>query len=140
MKNEEGRNMNYYYESGHIGNYKGHQVWIIDYSNFYKEDTINSDDIWAVRTEPNQSIKLVLKGYEFGQMSHSGEVSLYRKEKPFNFYHKKEEKEVKKTPVVVEVKEEPLEISYSDYTQPVDMFFKNLKEWWGDLDKELKSV
>ena len=132
--------MNYYYESGHIGNYKGRQVWIIDYKDFYKGDTIDSDDIWAVRVGPDQAIKLVFRGFQFGIMSHSGEVSLFRKEKPFDFYHRKEEKEVKKTPVVVEVKEEPLEISYSDYTQPVDMFFKNLKNWWGDLDKEFKLI
>lgn len=69
-------------------------------------------------------------------MSHSGQVSLFEKEKPFNFYHKEEEKS-KKIPAVEE--EKPLEINYSDYTQPVDMFFKNLKDWWKDLDKELKS-
>ena len=134
--------MNYYNESGHIGYYKGHQVWIIDYNNFYKGDTIDSDDIWAVKTGPNQTIKLVLKGYEFGQMSHSGEVSLYRKEKPFVFYNIKpkspEPKIKKETP---KVEEKPIEvdlgvhkIDYTDYSQPVNTFFKELKDWWKDLN------
>ena len=119
--------MNYYNKSGHIGDYRGHQVWIIDYNNFYKEDTIDSDDIWAVRMGLNQIIKLVLKGYEFGQMSHSGEVSLYRKEKPFNFYNK----------LQYEIEEKPIEvdlIDYTDYSQPVNTFFKELKDWWKELD------
>ena len=132
--------MNYYNESGHIGDYKGHQVWIIDYENFYREDTVNSDDIWAVRMGPNQTIKLVLKGYEFGQMSHTGEVSLYRKEKPFRFYNKPDIEFKKETPKV-KVEEKPIEvdltvhkIDYNDYSQPVNTFFKELKNWWNDLD------
>lgn len=108
MKNEV--EMNYYNKSGHIGDYKGHQVWIIDYDNFYKEDTIDNSDIWAVRIGPNQAMRLVLEGYEFGQMSHTGEISLYRKEKPFNFYNKpqyefkkKEEKPIKLEKKSIEV-------------------------------------
>ena len=128
--------MNYYYETGLIGSYKGRQVWIVDYKDFCKEDTINSDNIWAIRVGPDQAMKLVFRGFQIGIMSHSGEVSLFHKEKPFNFYCK-EEKKSKETP---EVKEVPLEINYSDYTQPVDIFFKNLKDWWKDLDKDLKSI
>ena len=130
--------MNYYYETGHIGSYKGHEVWITDYKDFCKEDTINNNTIWAVRIRPEQDIKLVFRGSQIGTMSYDGEVSLFNRDKPFNFYHKEEEKS-KKTPVVVE-EEKPLEINYSDYTQPVDMFFKNLKDWWKDLDKEFKSI
>ena len=126
--------MNYYYETGHIGSYKGHEVWITDYKDFCKGDTVNNNTIWAVRVKPDQDIKLVLRGSQIGTMSHDGEVSLFNREKPFNFYRKEE----KETPVVVE--EKPLEINYSDYTQPLDMFFKNLKNWWEDLDKELKSI
>ena len=123
--------MNYYNKSGHIGDYKGHQVWIIDYNNFYKEDTIDSDDIWAVRMGPNQTIKLVLRGYEFGQMSHSGEISLYRKEKSFNFYNKPQYE----TPKVEEQSDLTVhKIDYNDYSQPVNTFFKELKDWWKDLN------
>lgn len=131
--------MDYYYETGLIGSYKGHQVWIVDYKDFCKEDTINSDTIWAIKVGPDQVMKLVFRGSQIGLMSHSGEVSLFHKEKPFNFYHR-EEKKFKETPVAVEVEEVPLEINYSDYTQPVDMFFKNLKEWWKDLDKDLELI
>ena len=131
--------MDYYYETGLIGSYKGHQVWITDYRSFCKEDTINSDNIWAIKVGPDQAMKLVFRGVQIGIMSHSGEVSLFHKEKPFNFYRKPKE-----TPTVVktevEVEEVPLEINYSDYTQPVDMFFKNLKDWWKDLDKDLESI
>ena len=128
--------MNYYYETGLIGNYRGREVWIINYEDFCKEDTENSNIIWAVKVGPDQTMKLVFRGSQIGIMSHIGEVSLFHREKPFNFYHR-EEKESKNS-VVVE--EKPLEIIYSNYTQPVDMFFKNLKDWWKDLDKELKSV
>ena len=131
--------MNYYYETGLIGSYKGRQVWIVDYKDFCKEDTINSDNIWAIRVGPDQAMKLVFRGFQIGIMSHSGEVSLFHKEKPFNFYCKpKETSTVVKTEV--EVEQKPLEINYSDYTQPVDMFFKNLKNWWEDLDQEFKSI
>lgn len=131
--------MDYYYETGLIGSYKGHQVWIVDYRSFCKEDTINSDNIWAIKVGPDQAMKLVFRGSQIGLMSHSGEVSLFYKEKPFNFYCKpKETPTVVKT--VVEVEEKPLEINYSDYTQPVDTFFKNLKDWWKDLDKDLELI
>ena len=133
--------MNYYYETGHIGSYKGHEVWITDYKDFCKEDTINNNTIWAVRIRPEQDIKLVFRGSQIGTMSHDGEVSLFNRDKPFNFYCKpKETPTVVKTAVEVEAEEVPMEINYSDYTQPVDTFFKNLKSWWEDLDKELKSI
>ena len=128
--------MDYYCETGLIGNYRGREVWITDYEDFCKEATENSNTIWAVRVRPDQAFKLVFRGSQIGIMSHSGEVSLFYKEKPFNFY-RKEEKKSKETS---EVKEVPLEINYSDYTQPVDIFFKNLKDWWKDLDKELNSI
>ena len=128
--------MDYYYETGLIGSYKGHQVWITDYEDFCKEATENSDTIWAVRVRPDQAFKLVFRGVQIGIMSHSGEVSLFHKEKPFNFYYREE----KKSKETSEVKEVPLEINYSDYTQPVDIFFKNLKDWWKDLDKDLELI
>ena len=131
--------MGYYNEYGHVGEYKGRDVYVID-REVYTKDKINSPNIYAIRRKHKAELDLVFQGYCIGTMWDDGRI-LNKAKTPWVFNEPKPKK--KKVEVKVERKEPSVDIDnydfsvdFSEYEAVVNDVFKNLNKWWEDLEKE----
>ena len=130
--------MNYLEMNGNVGQYRGYEVYIVDYTKFKKVDA-RYDVIYAVRRGNKDTFLLVLNNAIIGYMNAQGDIQRYRIPKDYQYY----------TPPVKKVEQtktqthsdytkvlsgEPAEIKYSDYTKTVDNFFEGLHELWKEME------
>lgn len=129
--------MGYLDKEGRLGIYKNRNVYAVDYKDFRKEHTINSDDIFAVKKPGNNFLFLVFKGTLMGTMDDEGYIDTHigYPGAMFKFYSSPTEN-YKEVEVVREdkVPEEPQEIIFSDYSKTVDDFFEGLHELWKEME------
>ena len=126
--------MNYLEMNGNVGQYRGYEVYIVDYTKFKKVDA-RYDVIYAVRRGNKDTFLLVLNNAIIGYMNAQGDIQRYRIPRDYQYY----------TPPVKKVEQthsdytkvfsgEPAQIKYSDYTKTVDDFFEGLHELWKEME------
>lgn len=122
--------MNYLGMNGNVGQYKGYDVYIVNYTEFKKTDA-QYDTIYAVRRNNKDTFLLVLNDGIIGVMNAQGDIQRYRISRDYQYY----------TPPVKKVEQtqtlnnsEPAQIKYSDYTKTVDDFFEGLHELWKEME------
>ena len=122
--------MNYLEMNGNVGQYRGYEVYIVDYTKFKKADA-RYNIIYAVRRGNKDTFLLVLNNAIIGYMNAQGDIQRYRIPKDYQYY----------TPPVKKVEQtktvnnsEPAQIKYSDYTKTVDDFFEGLHELWKEME------
>lgn len=122
--------MNYLEMNGNVGQYRGYEVYIVDYTKFKKVDA-RYNVIYAVRRGNKDTFLLVLNNAIIGYMNAQGDIQRYRIPKDYQYY----------TPPVKKVEQtktvnnsEPAQIKYSDYTKTVDDFFEGLHELWKEME------
>lgn len=122
--------MNYLEMNGNVGQYRGYEVYIVDYTKFKKADA-RYDVIYAVRRGNKDTFLLVLNNAIIGYMNAQGDIQRYRIPRDYQYY----------TPPVKKVEQtktvnnsEPAQIKYSDYTKTVDDFFEGLHELWKEME------
>ena len=130
--------MNYYYEEGKIGEYKGYEVVTIDYKDFKQEMCTHKNIIYAVKNVDDilgQKMVLVYQGNRIGVLSPNGTVHTNERIFPFTFKEKRRiEKSVVTKPEVTTTTSKEVE-DYGDYSRDIDMFFENLKknDWFLEM-------
>lgn len=124
--------MNYLEMNGNIGQYRGYEVYIVDYTKFKKEDA-RHDVMYAVRRGNKDTFLLVLNGGIIGVMDAHGDIQRYRIPRDYQYYTLPKR--------AVQIKEqaqtlgnEVTQIKYSDYTKTVDDFFEGLHELWKEME------
>ena len=132
--------MGYYNRHGYVGEYKGTEVYVVDESE-YTKDQIDSPYIYAIKQKNNTELDLVFHGKCFGAMWDDGTILNFRTQTPWVFKESKKKK--KKVVVKVERKEPSVDIDnydfsvdFSEYEAVVNDVFQNLEAWWKDLEKE----
>lgn len=122
--------MNYLEMNGNVGQYRGYEVYIVDYTKFKKADA-RYNVIYAVRRGNKDTFLLVLNNAIIGYMNAQGDIQRYRIPRDYQYY----------TPPVKKVEQtqtvnnsEPAQIKYSDYTKTVDDFFEGLHELWKEME------
>ena len=122
--------MNYLGMNGNVGQYKGYDVYIVNYTEFKKTDA-QYDTIYAVRRNNKDTFLLVLNDGIIGVMNAQGDIQRYRISRDYQYY----------TPPVKKVEQtqtvnnsEPAQIKCSDYTKTVDDFFEGLHELWKEME------
>lgn len=145
--------MGYFSRHGLVGQYKGLDVFVIDYDNLTPEMETDFERLYAVKIKDGSTyerqMKLVQRGIIVGTVSDEGTVALY----PTAERVKMPWPTPKKAPVIEEKKPEPhyeittpspttleLDVSegYGVYSNVVDGFFKGLDKLWEEIDKGLE--
>ena len=121
--------MNYLGMNGNVGQYKGYEVYIVDYTKFKKADA-RYDVIYAVRRSNKENLLLVINGRIIGHMNADGDIQRYRIPRDYQYYTPSAKK------VQAQAKtlgNEVTQIKYSEYTKTVDEFFEGLHELWKEM-------
>lgn len=126
-------------KKGVVGQYKGCEVYVLHYRDLTLERTKGHiDTIYAVTNflDDKNKAALVLNGDWIGTMTDAGQIDIFKGIKNFNFWKKKTEKPmVEDTSVPIPASVSVKEVVYE--TTVVDNFFKGLKDFWKELDKNL---
>lgn len=126
--------MNYLKMNGNVGQYRGYEVYIVDYTKFKKADA-RYDVIYAVRRGNKDTFLLVLNNAIIGYMNAQGDIQRYRIPRDYQYYTPPVKKvEQTKTQTQTSNNSEPAQIKYSDYTKTVDDFFEGLHELWKEME------
>lgn len=128
--------MNYLEMNGNIGQYRGYEVYIVDYTKFKKEDA-RHDVMYAVRRGNKDTFLLVLNNAIIGYMNAQGDIQRYRIPRDYQYYTppvKKVEQTQTHSDYTKVLSGEPAQIKYSDYTKTVDDFFEGLHELWKEME------
>lgn len=128
--------MNYLEMNGNVGQYRGYEVYIVDYTKFKKVDA-RYDVIYAVRRGNKDTFLLVLNNAIIGYMNAQGDIQRYRIPKDYQYYTppvKKVEQTQTHSDYTKVLSGEPAQIKYSDYTKTVDDFFEGLHELWKEME------
>lgn len=126
--------MNYLEMNGNVGQYRGYEVYIVDYTKFKKTDA-QYDTIYAVRRGNMDTFLLVLNNAIIGYMNAQGDIQRYRIPKDYQYYTPPEQtKTVNNSDYTKVLSGEPAQIKYSDYTKTVDDFFEGLHELWKEME------
>lgn len=128
--------MNYLEMNGNVGQYRGYEVYIVDYTKFKKADA-RYDVIYAVRRGNKDTFLLVLNNAIIGYMNAQGDIQRYRIPKDYQYYTppvKKVEQTKTHSDYTKVLSGEPAQIKYSDYTKTVDDFFEGLHELWKEME------
>lgn len=132
--------MNYLEMNGNVGQYRGYEVYIVDYTKFKKVDA-RYNVIYAVRRGNKDTFLLVLNNAIIGYMNAQGDIQRYRIPKDYQYYTppvKKVEQTQTQTQTHSDYTKvlsgEPAQIKYSDYTKTVDDFFEGLHELWKEME------
>ena len=128
--------MNYLEMNGNIGQYRGYEVYIVDYTKFKKADA-RYDVIYAVRRGNKDTFLLVLNNAIIGYMNAQGDIQRYRIPRDYQYYTppvKKVEQTQTHSDYTKVLSGEPAQIKYSDYTKTVDDFFEGLHELWKEME------
>ena len=123
---------NYLEMNGNIGQYRGYEVYIVDYTKFKKADA-QYDVIYAVRRGNKDTFLLVLNNTIIGYMNAQGDIQRYRIPRDYQYYTPPVKK-VEQTQTQTVNNSEPAQIKYSDYTKTVDDFFEGLHELWKEME------
>ena len=121
--------MNYLGMNGNVGQYKGYDVYIVNYTEFKKTDA-QYDTIYAVRRNNKDTFLLVLNDSIIGVMNAQGDIQRYRISRDYQYYTPP----VKKVEQTQTLGSETTQIKYSDYTKTVDDFFEGLHELWKEME------
>lgn len=121
--------MNYLGMNGNVGQYKGYDVYIVNYTEFKKTDA-QYDTIYAVRRNNKDTFLLVLNDGIIGVMNAQGDIQRYRISRDYQYYTPP----VKKVAQAQTLGSETTQIKYSDYTKTVDDFFEGLHELWKEME------
>lgn len=128
--------MNYLGMNGNVGQYKGYDVYIVNYTEFKKTDA-QYDTIYAVRRNNKDTFLLVLNDGIIGVMNAQGDIQRYRISRDYQYYTPpkraaqiKEQEQAQAQTLGNEV----TQIKYSDYTKTVDDFFEGLHELWKEME------
>lgn len=124
--------MNYLEMNGNVGQYRGYEVYIVDYTKFKKVDA-RYNIIYAVRRGNKDTFLLVLNNAIIGYMNAQGDIQRYRIPKDYKYYTPPVKK-VEQTQTQTLNNSEPAQIKYSDYTKTVDDFFEGLHELWKEME------
>ena len=124
--------MNYLEMNGNVGQYRGYEVYIVDYTKFKKADA-RYNIIYAVRRGNKDTFLLVLNNAIIGYMNAQGDIQRYRIPKDYQYYTPPVKK-VEQTQTQTLNNSEPAQIKYSDYTKTVDDFFEGLHELWKEME------
>ena len=123
---------NYLEMNGNIGQYRGYEVYIVDYTKFKKADA-QYDVIYAVRRGNKDTFLLVLNNTIIGYMNAQGDIQRYRISRDYQYYTPPVKK-AEQTHYTKVLSGEPAQIKYSDYTKTVDDFFEGLHELWKEME------
>lgn len=128
--------MNYLEMNGNVGQYRGYEVYIVDYTKFKKADA-RYDTVYAVRRGNKDTFLLVLNNVIIGYMNAQGDIQRYRIPRDYQYYTPpkraaqiKEQEQAQAQTLGNEV----TQIKYSDYTKTVDDFFEGLHELWKEME------
>ena len=124
--------MNYLEMNGNVGQYRGYEVYIVDYTKFKKADA-RYNVIYAVKRGNKDTFLLVLNNAIIGYMNAQGDIQRYRIPKDYQYYTPPVKK-VEQTQTQTLNNSEPAKIKYSDYTKTVDDFFEGLHELWKEME------
>lgn len=124
--------MNYLEMNGNVGQYRGYEVYIVDYTKFKKADA-RYNVIYAVKRGNKDTFLLVLNNAIIGYMNAQGDIQRYRIPKDYQYYTPPVKK-VEQTQTQTVNNSEPAQIKYSDYTKTVDDFFEGLHELWKEME------
>ena len=127
---------NYLEMNGNIGQYRGYEVYIVDYTKFKKADA-RYNVIYAVKRGNKDTFLLVLNNAIIGYMNAQGDIQRYRIPKDYQYYTppvKKVEQTQTHSDYTKVLSGEPAQIKYSDYTKTVDDFFEGLHELWKEME------
>lgn len=125
--------MNYLEMNGNVGQYRGYEVYIVDYTEFKKVDA-RYNVIYAVRRGNKDTFLLVLNNVIIGYMNAQGDIQRYCIPRDYQYYTPPVKK-VEQTQTHTKVLSgEPAQIKYSDYTKTVDDFFEGLHELWKEME------
>lgn len=124
--------MNYLEMNGNVGQYRGYEVYIVDYTKFKKADA-RYNVIYAVKRGNKDTFLLVLNNAIIGYMNAQGDIQRYRIPKDYQYYTPPVKK-VEQTQTQTLNNSEPAQIKYSDYTKTVDDFFEGLHELWKEME------
>lgn len=130
-------------KKGVVGQYKGCEVYVLHYRDLTLERTRGHiDTIYAVTNflDDKNKAALVLNGDWIGTMTDAGQIDIFKHIKNFNFWKKKTEKFVEEKRVEDKDISIPAPVSVKEVvyeTTVVDNFFKGLKDFWKELDKNL---
>lgn len=126
--------MNYLEMNGNVGQYRGYEVYIVDYTKFKKADA-RYNVIYAVKRGNKDTFLLVLNNAIIGYMNAQGDIQRYRIPKDYQYYTPPVKKvEQAQTQTQTLNNSEPAQIKYSDYTKTVDDFFEGLHELWKEME------
>lgn len=128
--------MNYLEMNGNVGQYRGYEVYIVDYTKFKKADA-RYDTVYAVRRGNKDTFLLVLNNVIIGDMNAQGDIQRYRISRDYQYYTppvKKVEQTQTHSDYTKVLSGEPAQIKYSDYTKTVDDFFEGLHELWKEME------
>ena len=128
--------MNYLEMNGNVGQYRGYEVYIVDYTKFKKADA-RYNVIYAVKRGNKDTFLLVLNNAIIGYMNAQGDIQRYRIPKDYQYYTppvKKVEQTQTHSDYTKVLSGEPAQIKYSDYTKTVDDFFEGLHELWKEME------
>lgn len=120
--------MNYLGMNGNVGQYKGYDVYIVNYTEFKKTDA-QYDTIYAVRRNNKDTFLLVLNDGIIGVMNAQGDIQRYRISRDYQYYTPPEKRQRAQA-----LGNEVTQIKYSDYTKTVDDFFEGLHELWKEME------
>ena len=134
--------MGYRDKNGVVGKYRGHDVYVVSYTNLEPEWKYDKSTIYAVRCNNNKNLELVLEGKLIGEMTDGGNVNLFDGSRNYRWPQEK------KHPVAEQQKEIPepvptveelnVEFGYGAYSKVVDEFFKGLDKLWDEIDAGLR--
>ena len=128
--------MNYLEMNGNVGQYRGYEVYIVDYTKFKKVDA-RYDVIYAVRRGNKDTFLLVLNNAIIGYMNAQGDIQRYRIPKDYKYYTppvKKVEQTQTHSDYTKVLSGEPAQIKYKKKKKTVDDFFEGLHELWKEME------
>lgn len=139
--------MGYLSNYGEVGQYRGFDIFVINYTKLTKERSKEHQGIiYAVINQVgDKTADLVLDGNWIGTMTDAGQINMFKAFRWYRFYTG--EKEKKKESVKEEeprtrseeITPEALASNVTYETMVVDNFFKGLKDLWKEMDKGFKE-
>ena len=138
--------MGYKDKNGIVGQYRGHDVYVIDYEKLTPPD--DGDEIWyAVRRHGAKDLELVHGDFMIGTMTDSGHVEVFDRSRrvAYKFFTIPKKPNKPKQEFEIKQVEEPevhpldVEFGYGEYSKVVDDFFKGLDKLWEEIDTSLKA-
>jgi hypothetical protein len=138
--------MGYLNKHGVVGQWKGKDVYVVDFDDLKQEWKFDNETIFAVRRPEKDVLDLVLEGVYIGNLNDAGHVQMcdnYQR-KQYKWPEKKKKK-VEYTVAAPKEQQQPVEVNidrlvldvsggYGQYSKIVDSFFEGLEKLWQEIE------